>query len=177
MKNKIEILEEKINYLRNAIGEIDTTEFVKTSGSKKTELKNVTEVILHLQNVIKENDSIQLKDIFKKCNVLYNLVEELSPFLDFEKLKNDQNMTEKEMHLLILTNYDELLHFSKNLKIVKENQKYLEFNPVIDGQDKIKKIKPLELKTLNMESNISQISSNVDSVIQNYHQTVFLLFT
>ena len=54
MKNKIEILEEKINYLRNAIGEIDTTEFVKTSGSKKTELKNVTEVILHLQNVIKE---------------------------------------------------------------------------------------------------------------------------
>ena len=28
-----------------------------------------------------------------------------------------------------------------------------------------------------MESNISQISSNVDSVIQNYHQTVFLLFT
>ena len=118
-----------------------------------------------------------MKDIFKKCNVLYNLVEELSPFLDFEKLKNDQNMTEKEMHLLILTNYDELLHFSKNLKIVKENQKYLEFNPVIDGQDKIKKIKPLELKTLNMESNISQISSNVDSVIQNYHQTVFLLFT
>ena len=97
MKNKIEILEEKINYLRNAIGEIDTTEFVKTSGSKKTELKNVTEVILHLQNVIKENDSIQLKDIFKKCNVLYNLVEELSPFLDFEKLAGILKIIKKSL--------------------------------------------------------------------------------
>jgi len=67
MKNKIEILEEKLISLRNAVGDMDTTEFTKSSGTKKTELKNVTEVILHLQNVIKENDSIQLKDIFKKC--------------------------------------------------------------------------------------------------------------
>jgi hypothetical protein len=67
MKNKIEILEEKLISLRNAVGDMDTTEFTKSSGTKKTELKNITEVILHLQNVIKENDSIQLKDIFKKC--------------------------------------------------------------------------------------------------------------
>ncbi len=72
MKNKIEILEEKLTSLRNAVGEMDTTEFTKSSGSKKTELKNITEVILHLQNVIKENDSIQLKDIFKKCK--YSLI-------------------------------------------------------------------------------------------------------
>ncbi len=102
------------------------------------------------------------------------LVEELSPFLDLDKLKNDNNMTEKEMHLLILTNYEELLQFSKNLKVVKENQKYLEFNPVIDGQEKIKKIKPLELKSLNMESNVNIISTNIDTLIQNYHQTVIL---
>ena len=70
MKNKIEILEEKLISLRNAVGEMDTTEFTKSSGTKKTELKNITEVILHLQNVIKENDSIQLKDIFKKCKYL-----------------------------------------------------------------------------------------------------------
>jgi hypothetical protein len=72
MKNKIEILEEKLTSLRNAVGEMDTTEFTKSSGSKKTELKNITDVILHLQNVIKENDSIQLKDIFKKCK--YSLI-------------------------------------------------------------------------------------------------------
>jgi len=106
--------------------------------------------------------------------VFLYLVEELSPFLDLDKLKNDNNMTEKEMHLLILTNYEELLQFSKNLKVVKENQKYLEFNPVIDGQEKIKKIKPLELKSLNMESNVNIISTNIDTLIQNYHQTVIL---
>ncbi len=81
------------------------------------------------------------------------------------------------MHLLILTNYEELLQFSKNLKVVKENQKYLEFNPVIDGQEKIKKIKPLELKSLNMESNVNLISTNIDTLIQNYHQTVLLYLT
>ena len=81
------------------------------------------------------------------------------------------------MHLLILTNYEELLQFSKNLKVVKENQKYLEFNPVIDGKEKIKKIKPLELKSLNMESNVNLISTNIDTLIQNYHQTVLLYLT
>ena len=40
-------------------------------------------------------------------------------------------MTEKEMYILIMSNYDELIKFSKKLKTVKENQQYLEFKPVV----------------------------------------------
>jgi hypothetical protein len=71
----------------------------------------------------------------------------LSPLLDIERLRSDYNISEKEMYLMIMSNYDEMKEFSKNLNYVKENQNYLELNPIVDGQDKILKLKPLELKS------------------------------
>jgi len=87
-----------------------------------------------------------------------------------------------------MSNYDELIKFAKQLKAVKDNQQYLEFKPVVgiidltlinlqilDGEDKIEKIKPFELKTLNMETSTLQVSNNIDTLIQNYTQTVMIL--
>ena len=62
--------------------------------------------------------------------------------LDAERLRSETNIQEKEMYLMILSNYDELKSFLVNLNYVKTNQNYLELNPIVDGQDKIKKLKP-----------------------------------
>ena len=80
------------------------------------------------------------------------LVEQISPFLNIEKLKSDFNITEKEMYLMLISNYDDMKIFGKNISFVKDNQKYLEFNPVIDGEEKINNIRPLELKTIDLET-------------------------
>ena len=81
-------------------------------------------------------------------------------------------MSDQEMHFIILSNYDELIQFAQNLKVVKDNQKYLEFNLIVDAQEKVKKLKPLELNTLNLEANVEKLSENIDILIQNYHETV-----
>ena len=43
------------------------------------------------------------------------------------------------MYSLVITNYEDLKNFGKNITFVKENQKYLDFNPILDGEEKIKK--------------------------------------
>jgi len=69
MKNKLEILEERINSLSNVLGDMDTNDLSnKISGtSKKADLKNVTDVITYLQREISENDSVTFKETYKKC--------------------------------------------------------------------------------------------------------------
>ena len=61
MKNKIELLEERLATLDNTLGEIDTSEFNSKSNIKslisKDKLKTVVDVINHLQKEITENDS------------------------------------------------------------------------------------------------------------------------
>lgn len=76
------------------------------------------------------------------------------------------------MYLMIISNYDELKKFCKNLNFIKENQNYLELTPVVDSQDKILKLKPLELQTMDIESKVLQLSYNIDNLLKNYNQTV-----
>jgi hypothetical protein len=73
---------------------------------------------------------------------------------------------------MIVSNFDEMREFGKNLNFVKENQNYLELNPIIDGQDKIQKLRPLELKTMDLETKVLQVSNDVDVLLQNYNETV-----
>jgi hypothetical protein len=76
------------------------------------------------------------------------------------------------MYLMIISNYDELKKFCKNLNFIKENQNYLELTPVVDSQEKILKLKPLELQTMDMETKVLQLSNNVDNLLKNYNETV-----
>ncbi len=91
---------------------------------------------------------------------------------DLEKLRTQFDISERDMYTMIISNFDEMKDFSKNLNFVKENQSYLELNPVVDGQDKIKSIKPLEIKTIDLETKVLQVSNNVDSLLKNYNETV-----
>jgi hypothetical protein len=72
MKNKVDILEERLNTLNNLLGEIDTSDYNTRSSSRiimKDKLKNISDVIALLQKEISENDSITFKEVYKKCNL------------------------------------------------------------------------------------------------------------
>ena len=69
MKNKIDILDERFNYIMDVVGEVD---FVEISNkykqlSLKDKFKTVCDVIFYLQKDISENDSMLFKEILKKC--------------------------------------------------------------------------------------------------------------
>ncbi len=102
---------------------------------------------------------------------MFNLVEELSPLLEIEKFTTDYNISEKEMYLMIISNFDEMKKFGKNLNFIKEHQNYLELSPVLDSQDKIQKLKPNELKTLDLETKVLQLTRNIDSLLVNYNES------
>ncbi len=75
MKNKVDILEERLNTLNNILGEIDTTDYNSRSSSRimvKDKLKNIADVIALLQKEISENDSITFKEVYKKCKFYIN---------------------------------------------------------------------------------------------------------
>lgn len=69
MKNRIDILEERINYLNDTIGEVDFSDVTNKHRnlSIKDKFKTICDVIYHLQKDISENDSIYIKEVFKKC--------------------------------------------------------------------------------------------------------------
>jgi hypothetical protein len=76
---------------------------------------------------------------------------------------------------MIVSNESEMQKFCKNLKKVKENQNFLDLNPIADGNEKILKLKPLELKTMQMETKVMQVSQNVDNLMKNYNDTVSVI--
>ena len=169
MKNTISLIEERIQNLLNIIGELDTGNINNMSKLIPTKAKfnNLTEAISYLQKSISENDSQQIKEVYKKLT-------ELAPLLDPEKLK-EENLEDKEMYFLIMSNYEELKSFLDGLKYIKKNQKYLELNPVLDGQNKIITMQPLELKTMDLESKVNKMSDNIDDLLKNYNETVSII--
>lgn len=69
MKNRIDILEERLNYINDILGEVDFSDAINKykNITIKDKFKTVSDVISHLQKDISENDSIYVKEIFKKC--------------------------------------------------------------------------------------------------------------
>lgn len=102
-------------------------------------------------------------------------MKELAPLLNVEKLSSEFTISENEMYVLVMTNFDELESFLNNLKFIKENQKVLDFDIIKDLEEKKKTIKPLELKSINLYSNINQIHEAVDKISDNYSKSVELL--
>ena len=67
MKNRIDILEERISCINDVIGEVDFLEISNKYKqlSIKDKFKTICDVIFHLQKDISENDNRYFKDIFK----------------------------------------------------------------------------------------------------------------
>ena len=99
----------------------------------------------------------------------------LSPLLENDKLKNDTNLGDKEMYFLLMSNFDEIRSFLENLKYIKKNQKYLELNPIVDADEKINAIKPLESQSMNLEAKVSKMNDNIDNLLKNYNETIDII--
>lgn len=171
MKGTIDLFEERINHLNNLIGEINLQELDKITNRafiSKENLKNITDVIVHLQKAVGENDTNFFKDLYAKYI-------QISPILDPDKLLEDPHLTNKEMFSLVMSNYDELKAFLHNLNFIKNNEKYLELNPVADSPEKIKKMKPLELRTMTLESKVGKMTDNIDELLKNYNETIDII--
>merc|ERR1711957_835620 len=97
--------------------------------------------------------------------------EILKPFFDLEKVKNKHNLEEKEMMFLITQKDDEIRIFLDNINYVKENLNFLEMNPITDANKKIDMLKPLEEKSIGLDSNLVKINTNVDTLLKNYSET------
>lgn len=96
----------------------------------------------------------------------------MSPLLKIEKLNSEYNVSEKEMYLLIMSNFDELKSFLGNIVFVKENSKLLDYDPIVEVEEKTNLIRPLDLKTLNHETKLTQISESIDELVKNYTTSV-----
>jgi hypothetical protein len=64
------------------------------------------------------------------------------------------------------------MEFAKRLSVIKSNQNFLEYNPLIDSESKIQKLRPLEVSTMDMETKVMQVSDNIDCLMKSYHETI-----
>lgn len=70
MKNKIELLEERLSNINDVLGIFDSADFNVKMGKSlitKDKLRTLSDVILFLQKEISENESATFKDVYKKC--------------------------------------------------------------------------------------------------------------
>ena len=61
------------------------------------------------------------------------------------------------------------------VKFLKNNQKFLETNPLTNAEDKMKTLKSQELKTIDLENKIAKMTDNIDQLLQNYNETVDII--
>ena len=73
-----------------------------------------------------------------------------------------------------MLNQDKIESFLKNIEFIKQNQQYLESN-LNDIDEKIKIIKPLEVKSMNIESKVNKMSDNIDNLLKNYTETIDII--
>ncbi len=99
-------------------------------------------------------------------------MKELSPLLNIEKLSSEFNISESEMYILLMANFDELESFLLNVKYIKENQNLIDYNPLYEVEEKRKVLRPIELKAINLYSQIHQIHESIDKVSETYSHSV-----
>ena len=69
MKNKIELLEERVKNIQDIIGDFNDLSLPKIKDYSKDneKFRNIADAISYLQKDASENDTIQFEEIFKKC--------------------------------------------------------------------------------------------------------------
>lgn len=70
MKNKIDLLEERITNINNILGELgleDLNNKISKPSMDKEKFNNLTDAILFLQKKVSENNTVHFKDVNAKC--------------------------------------------------------------------------------------------------------------
>ena len=117
----------------------------------------------HWKKVIKNNFNISI------------IVKNITPLLDIEEFKNENLPSDRQMYNTLICNYDGIKYFLSGVKFLKNNQKYLELNPLSNGEEKMKTLQSYELKTIDLENKMTKMSDNIDLLLQNYNETVDII--
>ena len=102
-------------------------------------------------------------------------MKNLSPLLDIEEYKNENIPSDRQMYNTLICNYDGIKYFLTGVKFLKNNEKYLELNPLSNGEEKMKTLQGFELKTIDLESKMTKMSDNIDALLENYNETVDII--
>ena len=73
-----------------------------------------------------------------------------------------------------MLNQEEIESILKNIEFIKQNQQYLESDSS-DIDEKIKIIKPLEIKSMNIESKVNKMSDNIDNLLKDYTEIIDII--
>lgn len=93
-----------------------------------------------------------------------------------KKIKNKNDIQEKEMYFLIENKEEDIKFFLENIEFLNKNMpKYLEMNLTTDANKKIQLLKPLEEKSIGLDSNLMNINMNIDTLLKNYSETCDVL--
>ena len=114
----------------------------------------------------------------KKVSKIFNeyiIVKTISPLIDIEEYKNENLPSDRQMYNTLICNYDGIKYFLSGVKFLKNNQKFLELNPLSNGEEKMKTLQSLELKTIDLESKMTKMSDNIDLLLENYNETVDII--
>ena len=103
------------------------------------------------------------------------IVKHFSPILDIDEYKNENIPSERQMNYDLNKNHDAIINFISYVKFLKNNQKFLETNPLTNLEGKMKKIQQNELKTIDLEEKNTKVTDDIDNLLQNYNETINII--
>ena len=99
----------------------------------------------------------------------------VSPLLNIEEYKSENIPSDRQIYNTLILSYDNIKSFLSGVKFLKNNQKFLETNPITNGEEKMKTLKNYELKTIDLESKMTKMTDNIDRLLQNYNEPVDII--
>ena len=99
----------------------------------------------------------------------------VAPLLNIEEYKSENIPSDRQIYNTLILSYDNIKSFLSGVKFLKNNQKFLETNPITNAEDKMKTLKSYELKSIDLESKMSKMTDNIDQLLQNYNETVDII--
>ena len=102
-------------------------------------------------------------------------MQNVAPLLNIEEYKNENIPSDRQIYNTLILSYDNIKYFLTSVKFLKNNQKFLETNPISNGEDKMNTLKSYELKSIDLESKMTKMTDNIDQLLQNYNETVDII--
>jgi hypothetical protein len=102
-------------------------------------------------------------------------VKAIAPLLNVDEYKNENIPSDRQIYNTLILSYDNIKTFLSGVKFLKNNQKFLETDPMTNGEEKMKTLKTYELKSIDLESKMTKMTDNIDLLLQNYNETVDII--
>ena len=102
-------------------------------------------------------------------------MKNIAPLLNIEEYKNENLPSDRQIYNTLILSYDNIKNFLSGVKFLKNNQKFLETNPMSNSEEKMKILKSYELKSIDLESKMTKMTDNIDQLLQNYNETVDII--